>query len=299
MSAQPAPRHLALVRPTRRLAAVPGVIPSAPMGDAYLDFLRLGGKSEATIISRRRLFRRVEAATGSSLLDVDEAAMIAWDRARSLVVEDDTRAGELASLRAFYRWAILFGLRDDNPLARIQSPKKKHRVPRPIAEDRLALAIRTAEPTRVRPMLVLAAFAGLRAMEIAQARAEDVQAGRLVVTGKGGRTRVVPIHPIVRGELALLPQAGWLFPKRDGTSGHVQAWQVSHRCNAHLHEVGVPDTLHSLRHRFGTAIYASSLDLRVTQELLGHTSPMTTQLYAAWSPGSASAAVEALPSLAG
>lgn len=264
----------------------------------YLTYLKLSGGTRGSLDSRRRLYARVERHLGCALVDATEEQLLAWNEWRARRVEDDTRAGELSALRSFYRWAKLFEWRADDPTARVPRPRRKRRVPRPISEDRLGLAIREAEPTRVRPALVLAAFCGLRAMEISSLRAEDFSGGRLVVTGKGGRTRVVPVHPAVRAALAGLPAKGWLFARRDGLPGPVEPHIISGVANRHLHAHGIPDTLHSLRHRFATQVYAASLDIRVTQELLGHASPVTTQMYAAFAPGSAQDAVMALPETA-
>lgn len=91
-----------------------------------------------------------------------------------------------------------------------------------------------------------------------------------------------------------MPAAGPLFGRGDRQPGHIPAHRVSQAASAYLHESGSASTLHALRHRFGTKIYGVSKDLRVTQELLGHSSPVTTALYAQWSPQAAVDAVLAI-----
>ncbi len=209
---------------------------------------------------------------------------------------------ELSHLRGFYRWLVETERRDDDPTVRIVRPRTPHWLPRPIGEDDLALAVTTASD-RVRPMLLLAAYAGLRACEIAPLRGEDVRLEEdpptlWVGEGKGGHPGVVAIAPVLAGELAGMPRRGWLFPRRDGREGPIPAHRVSHLANAHLHRVGVSATLHSLRHRFGTQVMrASGRDLRQTQEMMRHRSIVSTTVYTAVDQSEQSSIVAALPEL--
>ena len=77
--------------------------------------------------------------------------------------------------------------------------------------------------------------------------------------------------------------------------GPVTPHLVSKLCNEYLHDIGIDDTLHSLRHWFATSVYVSSgRDLRATQELLGHESPASTQIYTYVDPGTLTLAVEGI-----
>ena len=91
-----------------------------------------------------------------------------------------------------------------------------------------------------------------------------------------------------------LPTAGVVFRRLDGRPGPVSPHRVSQLCSAHLHSLGVPASVHQLRHRFASRLYAQSRDLRMVQEMLGHASPTTTSIYVAWSDDQAAAAVAAL-----
>ena len=141
----------------------------------------------------------------------------------------------------------------------------------------------------MRAWLVLAAWAGLRAMELAALRREDVHEHddppMLVVRdGKGQKGRAVPLSRLVLDELAPILDAHdsahpWLFPSRLDHRRSVSAGTVSNLANEHLRSLGNPDTLHSLRHRFASELYRVTLDLRLCQEMLGHASPATTAIY--------------------
>ena len=116
----------------------------------------------------------------------------------------------------------------------------------------------------------------------------------IVGDGKGGKQRIVPLAPTLIDALreAKMAPRGPLFPRHDGQPGPLPAHLVSHHANRYLHDLGIADTLHSLRHFFGTEVYRESQDLRVTQELMGHASPLSTAGYAAWSPAKAATAVD-------
>jgi integrase len=147
-------------------------------------------------------------------------------------------------------------------------------------------------------MLVLAGWEGLRAMELAGLDRADVLdlavPPVMLIRGKGGRERVVPLSPIVLAELDRygLPRDGPVFPRRDGQPGTNSATRISNIVSTYLHEAGLPFTLHQCRHRFGTEMYRNSRDLRMVQEMMGHAGPTTTSGYVAFSPRTAWEAVQ-------
>lgn len=277
-------------------AAVPDLVIAA-----HLRHLELLGQRPDTIYCRRRALMRMHAHMRKPLVEASAADLLSW-RA-GLSVGPGTVVGYVSHAREFYRWAITAGLIDENPAAGLPVPRLGRRIPRPIAEDRL-LAAMTGAPERIRPWLVLAGWAGLRAKEIACLRRECVLEGArppvLIVAHdatKGRTERIVPLSRFVIRELraAGLPAQGWVFRRRDGRPGPNRPWIVSQLCNTWLHELGYADTLHSLRHRFATALYRGRRDLRQVQELLGHAHPNTTALYADYDQADAAAAVEQLP----
>jgi integrase/recombinase XerC len=95
----------------------------------------------------------------------------------------------------------------------------------------------------------------------------------------------------------MLPEDGgtYVVPRGDGWQNRpLHPGRVSGLINDYLHSLGIPDTAHSLRHSFGTEFYRASKDIRLTQELMGHASPITTAIYAAADMDSAAALVAAL-----
>jgi integrase len=269
---------------------------------AHLGHLRLLGRAEGSIYSRCRALARMCAILPVPLLDATPADILAW-RA-GLTISGNAIVHYASHAREFYAWACEAGLIPVSPVQRLPLPPLIKGLPRPISERDLMAALASAPP-RVRPWLVLAAWAGLRACEIAYLRRDRVldtaSPPVLLVAAdatKGTWERIVPASEFVMAELwdAGLPSSGWVYRRRDGSPGPNAPWTVSHLCNEHMTACGIGATLHQLRHRFGTQAYrASGRDLRLTQELMGHKRPETTALYTDWDRPEATAAVEALP----
>jgi integrase/recombinase XerC len=195
-----------------------------------------------------------------------------------------TRNVYLSHVAGFYRWLIREHLRVDDPTVRIMRPRKRRLFPRPIRDEHLKRALSLAQGDML-TWLLLAVLEGMRACEIAVASREHVNGDVMLVTGKGGKQRIVPLHHDVAAVLARYPSTGPLFPGATPLA-------VSQRANLFLHDVaGVPETLHQLRHHFGTNLYKISRDLRLVQDLMGHADPRTTAGYAAWDQDSAAVVV--------
>lgn len=269
---------------------------------AHLESMQLRGLSAVTVYERERALARMTAILGMPLIDATESDLLAWRRSLQHLTAG-TISQYVAHARQFYAWARSAGLRGDDPAASLPSPKLGYMIPRPISEEDLMTAVDSA-PRRIRLWLVLAAWAGLRAKEIAYLRVGCIQiAGPspfiLVAADatKGTRERTVPLCSFAVGEIAAvnLPGRGFAFRRWDGQPGPNAPWLVSQLANDHLHRYGIAATIHQLRHRFGTQLYRTRRDLRMTQELLGHVSPSTTAGYAAYDKPEALAALEDMP----
>ena len=266
----------------------------------HVHHLRLRGLSPVTIYHRQRaLCRLADTLDTLDLLSLTTTDLQGW-RA-GLTVASATIADYVSHVREFYGWAVDRDLIGSSPAADLPVPRTVRRLPRPISEADLMYAV-DAAPRRIRPWLVLAAWCGLRAKEIACLRGENVllhaTPPMLLIASdatKGIRERTVPLCQFAVAEMctAMLPVRGLAFRRFDGAP--VVPGLVSKLANQHLHDCGIPATLHQLRHRFGTMTYHVSHDLRAVQELLGHASPNTTAGYAAYDRAEALAAVQALP----
>jgi integrase/recombinase XerC len=263
----------------------------------HLRYLGVRQLSPGTIYQRRRHLIRLHAFLAKDLLDLDVEDIAAWHE--QLNIGPQATVTAIAHVTEFFRWAIRHDILTADPTRFIIRPRIPRGLPRPISEEDLQLAIDTA-PARIRAWLVLAGWGGLRACEVANLHRSDILDSAtpavIIVKGKGNRERVVPLGPAMLMELQAygLTSRGYVFARRDGNAGPNKPYMISHLANAHLHALGITATFHQLRHRYGTQIHGISKDLRVTQELLGHSSPATTAGYAAYSRSSAIAAATKL-----
>lgn len=207
----------------------------------------------------------------------------------------NTRTTAFTALKKFFWWMEKVGKhRTDNPMDLISRPKPKRGLPRPVPEDFLESARKKASTARELLMFNLGSLQGLRRAEIATLRIQDIDLDRdlLVVKGKGGKVRELPIHASIRADLERVVRGAtsdYVFESPNKPGYPLTPTTVGRKMSKLMDK---KYTTHQLRHRFATAVYKSSgNDIRVTQELLGHASVATTQIYTAVSKESMRTAV--------
>lgn len=267
---------------------------------AYIERLRQKGRRARTRQEYARRLRQLSIHLPDGLDNATPDDLLEWRAGLTLC--DNTVVAYCNTVRGFYAWMERSGRVPEAPTKDLPVPPARKGVPRPIGEDDLDYAIDNA-PDRVRPWLVLAAYEGLRAQEIAYLRREDLlnthRPPMLHVSeemAKGGREDVIPLVPYVWAELQAygLPRRGYVFKRLRG-SGPNRPATVSNVANAYLHDIGIDETLHQLRHHFGTSVLETAGgNLRVAQDLLRHRSLATTAIYTAIRPREALAAALAI-----
>ncbi|MCG0993997.1 site-specific tyrosine recombinase XerD [Acetobacter indonesiensis] len=242
------------------------------------------------------------AAQGGGLVAASTADLANW--LSDLGAEGQARrtvARRLSCIRQFYLFLLREGLREDNPAANLDAPQPEATLPRFLSESEVVALIEACVPSpdasaaKIRRALVARAAlellyaSGLRISELLSLPRDALKNDKpmMVIRGKGGRERLVPISESAR-DAALALQAvdagresPWLFPGRDPKRALTrQAFDKI------LHEVGLqagiePARLspHVLRHSFATHLLAHGADLRALQMLLGHADIATTQIY--------------------
>ncbi len=236
---------------------------------------------------------RGEAVTAAGLVKVDQADLRAFLSVRRMDgIGNGSAARELSAIRGF----LQFTGGDDARVPLLKGPKVKRGLPRPVSPDEaLALAGEIAETAREGwigardwAVLLLLYGAGLRIGEAMGLMGDVLPLGdTLRVTGKRGKTRIVPLLPQVRAAIEAYVAACPYPMARDETlfrgarGGPLSAAIIRRAVQGARGRLGLSDrtTPHALRHSFATHLLGRGADLRSLQELLGHASLSSTQIY--------------------
>jgi integrase/recombinase XerD len=242
-------------------------------------------------------FAGFAAARGAGTAEADEALVRDWLVAQSAAGHSArTAARRLSALRQFHRFLLREGVREDDPTQVLDSPKLPPALPKYLTEaevDALLAAAGRLKPAQARlaaAALEILYATGLRVSELLALPRNALSADRqlLIVRGKGGRERMVPLSQGARDAAAVLvggrddaKGARWLFPGRDPRQAMTRQGfglllkQVA--LEAGLDPARVSP--HVLRHSFASHMLARGADLRSLQMLLGHADIATTQIY--------------------
>ena len=275
--------------------------------DRYLDFLAVErGLSPHSLAAYRRdlaLYERFLSSVGiANPLESqpeDLAAFVAWIReqrtAKDRPYAASTVARTLVAVRGFHKFLVREGLTQQDPSTEVTGPRPRRPLPKaltmpqteallaaPVGEDPVAL--------RDRALLEVLYAAGLRISELVDLDVDDIdlQARTVRCVGKGDKERVVPMGRVaqqaveawlIRGRPALRPTApALLVNRRGGRLTRQGGWKILKK---HAEAAGLSEAVspHTLRHSFATHLLDNGADVRVVQELLGHASVNTTQVY--------------------
>jgi len=229
----------------------------------------------------------------------DVRAYLAFRRGGAHPLSPRSVSQALSAIRAFHRWLDRRLGVANAALALVRGPRLPRGVPRPVSELQALELIEDAgadpdredwQVARDEALLTLLWGCGLRISEaLSLTRADAPLAEALRITGKGGKTRMVPVLPVVREAVdvylaalptVLAPDEPLFRAVRGGAYSPRHAQALMQKLRGRL---GLPAsaTPHALRHSFATHLLGAGADLRSIQELLGHASLSTTQRYAA------------------
>lgn len=276
--------------------------------DAFIAFIDLErGLSRHTrtnyqsdLDQAAEFFAKRGVANWKALTGADAAAWIHSLSSRDYTVASVAR--KLAALRMLSRFLVREGKREDDFAALLIGPKPQRKMPGTLSEDevaRLVTAANGGEPRDLRDRALLELFysSGLRVSELAALTLQqlDLENGFIRVFGKGAKERVVPVGGkacealktyLIAGRPHLVkPKTGsQLFLNKNGTAlSRVALWMI---VKAYAKRAGITKNVkpHALRHSFATHLLTGGADLRAIQEMLGHASISTTQIYTAVEP---------------
>ncbi|MDO9010119.1 MAG: tyrosine recombinase XerC [Thiobacillus sp.] len=269
--------------------------------DSYLQHLAAERRLSPHTLSayQRDLAQLSQLTAGKPLAELSVTDIRgAIVKLRSHALSPASVARHLSSWRGFYVFACRRLGYASNPCVGLRPPKAAKALPQVLSPDTCAQLLNgdhaaaedNALQARDRAMFELFYSSGLRLAELAGLDLNDLdlQSGEAEVTGKGRKTRIVPV-----GQHALAALAAWLQQRaplaRDNTPAlflnqrgtrltprsiqlRLKRWALQAGLNQHVHP-------HLLRHAFATHVLQSSGDLRAVQEMLGHASISTTQVY--------------------
>ncbi|MBO4263171.1 MAG: tyrosine recombinase [Bacteroidales bacterium] len=233
-------------------------------------------------------------------LDMPPEAVAAADVAAylgglSATVTKRSQARVLSALRSFFNWMVLEGERKDNPCDRVDAPKLGRYIPQVLSVEEVDAIIRVPGDTdawkRDRAILEMLYGCGLRVSEACSLRISCVYLEERFVriVGKGNKERLVPL-----GEMAAEAFSDWLAVRPEPQRPEYADFAFLNRFAAPLSRVSVFKMVksraaaagvtkeispHTFRHSFATHLIENGADLRVVQEMLGHESILTTEIY--------------------
>ena len=206
----------------------------------------------------------------------------------------------LAAVRGFHRFLLTENIRQDDPTARLLPPKLPKRLPKSLSQEQVLTLLSASGPEpddesadlirlRDRAILELMYSTGTRVSEVVGLDLDEINdSGLLRVRGKGSKERIVPVGSYAAKSLnaylvrsrpslaALRGERALFLNKLGGRLSRQSIWEIIQRSG----EVcGIAVSPHSLRHSFATHLIEGGADVRVVQELLGHASVATTQIY--------------------
>lgn len=229
-----------------------------------------------------------------SLVDSDDVA--AYLSGRSADVSKRSQARQLSALRSFFDWLILEGERKDNPCDAVDMPKLGKYLPEVLSVDEVTAIIegvdtRTWQGVRDRAILEILYGCGLRVSEVCSLKISNVYTSESFVRiiGKGNKERLVPM-----GGAAVDAFLEWLAVRPEAAAPAYDDDAFVNRFGKPLSRISVFNMVkkaallagvdkeispHTFRHSFATHLIENGADLRVVQEMLGHESILTTEIY--------------------
>ena len=273
--------------------------------DGYLRHLAVErGLSKNTLAAYRGDLLRYQEFLNASNADAISASsnQLAEFAAHlvTLGLKASSNARILAAVRGFHKFLLLENLRTDDPTVKLRPPRLGKRLPKSLTQDQVIALLKASGPEpdeestdlirlRDRAILELMYSTGTRVSEVVDLDLDEVNdSGLLRVRGKGSKERIVPIGSfasrslnayLVRARPTLAAMRGepaLFLNKRGGRLSRQSIWEIIQKSGD---ACGVAVSPHSLRHSFATHLIEGGADVRVVQELLGHASVATTQIY--------------------
>ncbi len=241
---------------------------------------------------------------GASLADFESEHIRAYLAGLEAAgIAASTAARRLSSIRQMCAFMLAEQIRNDNPAEVIDSPRQGRALPKTLSEAQIEALLEAAremievaktqtarkKAVRLHCLLEILYATGLRVSELVglPVSARGMEGQVLIVSGKGGRERLVPLTPAAQAAMdaymdaAGIKRSGYLFPSR-GKAGHLTRQRFAQELKTLAIRAGISSggiSPHVLRHAFATHLLNNGADLRAVQQMLGHADISTTQIY--------------------
>lgn len=235
-------------------------------------------------------------ACGSDPCTMDASVVVNYLSERYTKLSKRSQARALSALNSFFRWLILEGYRKDNPCDGVDSPKLGRHLPDVLSQEEIAAIIESVSlkswgGLRDRAILELLYGCGLRVSELCNLKISQIYSEEsfIRIIGKGNKERLVPL-----GELAAEALSAYLSARPFDSGSSCSEYIFLNRFGKPLSRISVFNMVkkqaleagvlkeispHTFRHSFATHLIENGADLRVVQEMLGHESILTTEIY--------------------
>lgn len=242
----------------------------------WFDYMAAEGCTAGTIRERNIAIRALLRRTGQSLLTMNRHDLIS-DLARDLSAK--TKQNYKSLYHTLFTWIQDEGFRADNPAARLPRTRVPSVEADPVTTDEIEHLLNSGIYAKTRMYVLLYAYQGFRAVEIAAVSGESIDWDRQRIRsdeGKGGKVVWRPIHPLVWDELQKYPREGYLFPGKDG---HVSRKTVSNVLSKAFARAGIQHRPHQLRAWFATELVEAGASTIVAQHAMRHSNLMSMDRY--------------------
>ena len=263
----------------------------------YLDFLEIErGLSQNTIDAYRRdLTEFLEFCLSKNVEDINKIERTHINgyilKLHENKLNPTSVMRKTASLRGFFKWLCANEICEKNPALTLEPPKVPQKLPKVITAEEINIILSENLNKREKVILELLYGCGLRVSELVNLKIHDIDisAKYLQCTGKGSKERIVPIGSKALHAIKMyIKERDFILQKTRKTSKNLllteegknitrqEVYNFIHKLGEKIHKSISP---HTLRHTFATHLLENGADLRVVQELLGHSDVSTTQLY--------------------
>lgn len=277
--------------------------------DLYLQFVKLEkGLSENSVISYKndlerylkfiRVDKKISSLEGITLQHIEDFLNFLVDEE---LLSASSLARNISSIRGFHEFAVVEGITPSNPAELVELPKKAQKLPEVLDQDEIAAMLDspdTTKPSGIRDKAILECLygTGMRVSELTNLEKDRLvfEIGFIRVTGKGNKERLVPVGEVAQDAIShYLEEVRPLFlnpenpqkaknkiflNQRGGALTRMSVWNIVQKA---AKDAGITKHVypHIFRHSFATHLLEGGADLRAVQEMLGHSSILTTEIY--------------------